>query len=254
MKYGLQLFSVRDAAEKDYEATLAKVAEMGYKMVEPAGFFDHSADEVAAMLKKYDLEVCSTHTPAHALFENFEETVAYHKAIGCYDIIIPWGAYETKPEMDAFIDKINHYLPLLKKEGIRLHYHNHSAELLPNKDGEKVWFELYERTDIMFQIDTFWIYNARLDPAEFIEKYRDRISHVHLKDGLLSPNTSDIKTLHTGAARRSLGSGTAPVEAVRKKAIELGFKMVVESEGLDPCGLDEVKRCIDYLHTLDAKD
>jgi len=252
MKYGLQLFSVRDAAEKDYESTLAKVAEMGYSMVEPAGFFGHSAEEVVAMMSKYGLEICSTHTPANVLFDDFENTVAFHKAIGCYDIIIPWGAYETKPEMDAFIDKINHYLPILKKEGFRLHYHNHSAELLPNKDGEKVWFELYERTEIMFQVDTFWVYNARLDPVEFIEKYRDRISHVHLKDGLLAPLpfVPGVNP-HTGAKRCALGEGSAPVAEVRKKAIELGFKMVVESEGLDPCGLDEVKRCIDYLHTLD---
>ena len=62
MNYGLQLFSVRDAAEKDFEGALAKVASMGYSMVESAGFFGHSAEEVAAMLKKYDLTLCSTHT------------------------------------------------------------------------------------------------------------------------------------------------------------------------------------------------
>ena len=39
MKYGLQLYSVRDAAEKDYEMTLREVAAMGYEYVEPAGFF-----------------------------------------------------------------------------------------------------------------------------------------------------------------------------------------------------------------------
>ena len=146
MKYGLQLFSVRDSAEKDYEVTIAKVAQMGYQMIEPAGFFGHSAEEVLKIMKKYNLEVCSTHTPPHVLFENFEETLEFHKKIGCYDIIIPWGAYETKVEMDAFIDKINYYLPLMKEQGFRLHYHNHSAEFLPNKDGQKIWFELYDRT------------------------------------------------------------------------------------------------------------
>ena len=74
---------------------------------------------------------------------------------------------------------------------------------------------------------------------------------MHLKDGLPTPDPTDFANLHKGAVRRALGEGSAPVAAVREKAIELGFKMVVESEGLDPCGLDEVKRCIDYLHTLD---
>ena len=42
-KYGLQLYSVRDAMEVDFEGTLKKVAEMGYSYVEFAGFFDHTA-------------------------------------------------------------------------------------------------------------------------------------------------------------------------------------------------------------------
>ena len=36
-------------------------------------------------------------------------------------------------------------------------------------------------------------------------------------------------------------------------AIELGFPMIVESEGLDPTGLEEVKRCIEFLKEEDAK-
>ena len=33
MKYGLQLFSVRDVTEKDLEGALKAVAEMGYSFV-----------------------------------------------------------------------------------------------------------------------------------------------------------------------------------------------------------------------------
>ena len=36
-------------------------------------------------------------------------------------------------------------------------------------------------------------------------------------------------------------------EAEEKKAVNKGKKIVVESEGLDPTGLEEVKRCIDFL-------
>ena len=45
----------------------------------------------------------------------------------------------------------------------------------------------------------------------------------------------------------ALGEGEAPVLAVRQKAITMGLRMVVESEGLDPTGLGEVRRCIDFL-------
>ena len=38
---GLQIYSVRDFAEKDLEGTLEKVKEMGYDGVEFAGLYDH---------------------------------------------------------------------------------------------------------------------------------------------------------------------------------------------------------------------
>ena len=44
IEYGLQLFSVRDITDKDLEGALKAVAEMGYKYVEYAGFFGHSAE------------------------------------------------------------------------------------------------------------------------------------------------------------------------------------------------------------------
>ena len=62
MNYGLQLFSVRDVAAEDFEGALKAVAEMGYKMIEPAGFFGHPAEEVKAWLDEFGLVVCGTHT------------------------------------------------------------------------------------------------------------------------------------------------------------------------------------------------
>ena len=52
---GLQLYSVRNEMEKDFEGTLAKVAEMGYEGVELAGLFGKSAAEIRAMLEKNGL-------------------------------------------------------------------------------------------------------------------------------------------------------------------------------------------------------
>ena len=50
MKYGLQMYSIRDMASENYEAALKTVAEMGYDMVESAGFFGHTAEDIAATI------------------------------------------------------------------------------------------------------------------------------------------------------------------------------------------------------------
>ena len=51
-----------------------------------------------------------------------------------------------------------------------------------------------------------------------------------------------------------MGQGIAPVAQVRQAAIQLGLEMVVESEGLEPTGLEEVRRCMDFLRSQDQKD
>ena len=236
MGYGLQMYSVRDITKDDMEGALRDVAAMGYSSVEFAGFMGHSAETILGWLQKYGLEVSGTHTGLAGLADDvLAETIAYHKAIGCKNIIIPAASLGTKAEVDAVVDRINELIPVLKAEGIDLHYHNHAFEFEPNQDGIIPQKELEERTNVLLEVDTYWVFAANEDPVAYIKKNKDRISVIHLKDGLGG---------HEGT---SLGQGKAPVKEVLETARELGFEIVVESEGLDPTGPEEVKRCIDYL-------
>ena len=91
MKYGLQMFSVRDITKEDMEGALLEVAAMGYAAVEFAGFMGHPAEQIKAWLDQYGLRVSGTHTGLAGLTDDvLEETIAYHKAIGCENIIIPF--------------------------------------------------------------------------------------------------------------------------------------------------------------------
>ena len=239
MDYGLQLYSVRDVTESDLEGTLKKVAEIGYRYVEFAGFFGHSAEEVKAMLDRYGLIVSGTHSGLGDLDADFEGTVKYHKTIGNTNYIVPGAPTWTAAELDETIEKINKYQPMLAAEGIRMAYHNHDGEFKPNADGQIPHEEMERRTNIDFQIDTFWAFVAGKDPVEVITRLKDRVHVIHLKDGLRNGH---------GYA---LGEGEAPVAAVREKAIELGMHMVVESETLQPDGISEATRCFNYLKSLE---
>lgn len=249
MKYGVQLYSIRDITKDDFDKALEQVAQMGYSLVESAGFFDHGAEEVKKMLEKHGLTLCSTHTSFKSVDNDIDSVIEFHRTVGCKDIIIPGAPLSTKEEVDHLVDVINAVQPKVEAAGMRLHYHNHSKEFMPNNDGMIVEDELAKRTNVLFELDTFWIFNAGLDPIEIIDKYADRVLFVHLKDGI----PQDFSDPESRAIGKSLGSGNAPVEAVRAKAIDMGLTMVVESEGLDPTGPEEVKRCIEYLKELDAK-
>ena len=55
-KVGLQLYSVGGDMARSVPETLKRVAELGYKQVEFAGYFGVDAKEMKRMLDEYGLE------------------------------------------------------------------------------------------------------------------------------------------------------------------------------------------------------
>ncbi len=241
MNYGIQLYSIRDIAKKDLALAVAKVANIGYSMVEFAGFFEKKADEVNEILKENNITLWGTHTGIDDLVEDYDKTVAFHKAIGNKNYIIPMHDLSSQSKIDEFVWLVNKYQPMLEKEGIRLAYHNHSGEFTINEDGSDIYNSILQRTNVYLEIDTYWVFNAGLDPVEMMEKYKNRIICIHLKDGLQH------------GKGKPLGKGIAPVSAVHNKAKALNIPIIVESETLTPSGEEECRICFDYLKTLQNK-
>ncbi len=239
MEYGLQLYSVRDITGVDMAGALERVSGIGYRYVEFAGFFGISAEKIKSLLDSNGLKVSGTHTGLQELVEHFDETVAYHKAIGNRNIIVPSASLGNQEQIDAFVQAVNELQPRLAKEGIRLGYHNHSFEFMTNQDGTVSYDQLVERTSIDLELDTFWAYHGGRDPVALMEQLKDRLTFIHIKDGL------------SNGEGKPLGGGTAPVAAVYKKALEMGIPMVVESETLMPDGLTEAKKCMEHLRSLE---
>jgi sugar phosphate isomerase/epimerase len=247
------MYSVRDITKDDFKGALKAVAEMGYQYVEFAGFFDNTAEDVKAWLDEYGLVASGTHTKLDALTdETIDETIRYHQVIGCKNLIVPSAKWKTEEQMEENIAALNKAQKKLAAAGITLGYHNHSGEFYETPYGKIVEDELLARTDIAIQIDTFWLFNAGIDPVTYLEAHKDRIRVIHLKDGIVSKDTKgSFADAKNGAVGKSVGSGDAPVKAVREWAIKNNVLMVIESEGLDPTGPEEVKRCIDFLRALD---
>ena len=239
MEYGIQLYSVRDLAEKDLAKSLEAVAKMGYSHVEFAGFFGHSAEEVKAMLDNNGLKVSGTHSMLSELDGDFAALMKYHHTIGNTKYVVG-TRFKTAEQLTKTIEDLNKYQKMLADEGIALGLHNHDKEFLPNLDGQLPIKELWENTDIVFEVDTYWAYIAGKDPIRVLDAMKSRVPMIHLKDGDDQRNGF------------SLGSGMAPVAAVRERALEYGMHIIVESEGLQPDGISEVGRCMDYLKSLES--
>jgi len=237
--YSIQLYSLRDTTPQDLDGTLAKVSALGYKAVEFAGFFGHTPEQICDMLTRHNLAVSGTHSPFIDLVNHYEETVAYHKAIGNKFYIIPGVDLSSQAKIDAFISAANPLCDKLQEEGITLCYHNHSGEFKPNADGSVPYEQLLYRSKISLEVDTFWAYVGMKDPIALLERVGDRLTFIHIKDGLANGKGFP------------LGMGEAPVKEVYDWAVAHNIPLVVESETLSPDGITEAKICIEYLATLE---
>ena len=243
MEYGLQLFSVRDFAEKDLIGTLEKVAELEYNSVEFAGFFGHPANEIHEALRLYGLSVAGIHSGLDELENDFRGTVNFVKGLGCERYVLPGAPIWTNELLSATIVKLKEYQKRLANEGISLVYHNHTGEFTKNSDGTIPYDELIENTDIEFELDTCWSTAAGTDTIGLMRKLSERIKYIHLRD---------VKTVDGKYIGKALGEGNIPVLAIRDEAIRLGIGMIVESGGLNPDGVSEVARCMKYLKENEA--
>ena len=262
-KLGLQLYSVRDEMEKDMDATLKAVAEMGYDCVEFAGYFDHTAEEVKAMCEKYGLEPVSVHQGHSVFLDDPENSVNYLKTLGVKYCAIPHVSPERwKEEYDVLIDEIKKVGKLLKDNGIKLMYHNHDFEF-KKIDGEYALDILYKEVSpdlLQTQLDTCWVNVGGENPAEYVKKYAGRIPTVHLKDFAGSKSEKmyaligiddDKKTETKGTFEfRPLGKGLQDFKSIVKAADEGGAEWFIVEQDSPSMGytpLECAKISVEYL-------
>lgn len=269
-KVGIQLYSLRDAMEKDMDATLKAVKDMGYDYVEFAGYFGKSAEEVKDILDKYGLEAVSVHQVIDLFEEEGQKAVDYLKTLGVKYSAIPWYSVdEFTSNWDTTMEKFKNVSKLLKDNDIKLMYHNHDFEF--NKiDGEYILDKLYATLPkgvIMPQLDTCWVHYAGVNPSDYIKKYSGRIEVLHLKDfvceklgggpvyALIDEDGNEIdkgSKEDNGFKLVPVGSGIQDWPSILAAAEDAGVEYVIveQDTSVDRDPMDAAKMSREYLRTL----
>ncbi|MBR5451814.1 MAG: sugar phosphate isomerase/epimerase [Clostridia bacterium] len=265
----LQLYSVRDFMEKDVEATIKKVAEIGYEGVEFAGTFNHTAKELKAICEKYGVKPFSAHVPLADFMNDLENVVAYYKELGCEYVVIPYlpGEYQLPNDFTVLYEPIKKFGECVSANGMTLLYHNHDFEF--NKSGDEYMLDLiYSNVPenlLKTQLDTCWVKVGGEDPADYVRKYSGRAPVVHLKDfsGSKSENmyaliglddTSETKSKEDAKFQlRPCGYGCQDFAAILSAAHDAGAKWVVVeqdnvSDGMN--SLECAKKSFEHIAAL----
>lgn len=183
----LQLYSVRNDCKADFDATLARVAKIGFDGVEFAGYY-HYENKGAELRKKLDdlgLKAAGTHIRTDAFRgDNLQRTIDFHLAIGCKYLIIPMDKDFMDPEKSKLLaELLNKVSQKLKPLGLKCGYHNHAKEFT-TKFGDKTSFDAFaERTnkDVVLQQDCGWTAFAGADPVAVMKRYPGRFGTTHFK-------------------------------------------------------------------------
>lgn len=236
MKKAIQLYSIRDHIKTgdDMLNMLGEVKKIGFDGVEFAGYFGLSAEVLKKRLDELGLKAVGTHMGLNNyLPEKIEETIQFHKILGCKDIGL--GGAPTRPgsilkHTCSVLSKANE---IAEKEGMRVYFHNHAEEFKPLMRGTIPMDEI--KKACYLELDSYWSACAGIDNYKYITENADRIIHIHLKDGI------DHKP-------KALGEGDADLTSVIKAAKEIGLDWIIlENDDPTPTGLGDAARSMGYM-------
>jgi|TARA_Y100000310_G_scaffold344735_1_gene459143 sugar phosphate isomerase/epimerase len=224
----LQLYSLRAESSKDFTGVLKSVAEIGYRGVEPAGFYDLSIAEFRNIVDDLGMVVSSSHGP-WATLANTSQVIETAGILGLSSAGGGFGPDDFK-DLSAIkrtADTVNEMVEILAKADLTLFLHNHWWEFC-EVEGRLAYDHFAELcTGVEFEIDTYWAANfGANDPVEQVKKFRGRTTLLHIKDG----------PLEQGKAMVAVGQGKMDIPAIIDAADPDLLRWVIVE--LDACDTD----------------
>jgi sugar phosphate isomerase/epimerase len=183
---GAELYTVREQMKADFDGTLAKVAAIGYREVEFAGYLGHDPKQVKASLDAHGLVSPSAHFPYDQVTTNLPALLEAAHTVGHEYIVCPFidEKLRKQPEIWKQIgDNFNRAGEAAQKAGLQFAYHNHSFEFEP-ADGKLPYDILLAETDpklVKMEMDLYWTVKGGADPLTYFKRYPGRFPLVHVK-------------------------------------------------------------------------
>ncbi|GGG05353.1 sugar phosphate isomerase/epimerase family protein [Paenibacillus abyssi] len=243
---GIQLYTLRDQTENDFLGTIKKVAEIGYSVVEFAGYFGTPAKELKKVLDDTGLKAPSAHIGLNWEDPSKRESelaaqIEYAQEIGLSYIVTPYAPLPENPTMadvDQFVSVIEKAAQQVTAAGLKYGYHNHAFEF-KQVEGKAVIDHLLERVpaDLLFaEFDLGWVHMGGQKPVDYINKYAGRVPLAHFKD------------FGDGRSDTEIGRGVVDFDSVLAVSEQAGILYyIVEQEQFEGSSLDSAAISLEFF-------
>ena len=239
---GVQIYTVRDEAEKDLYIVLEKIAQMGYEGVEFAGYYGIDVKEIKKKLDALGLKTFGTHNGYNDCLHDLDRLIEENLILGSPYLICP-GGVPLKEKEDYFkaANQFNNIGEKCRKKGLFYGYHNHSHEFTCF-DGTYGLDLLYQNSDpdlVKIELDAGWAMHAGADPVAFILKHGKRCPLIHLKD------------FKNDGTQTEVGCGLLDTQALIKVGMQVESEyLIIEQDRCEIPSLDSIR--ISLQNTKDA--
>jgi sugar phosphate isomerase/epimerase len=200
----VQLYTLREALAEDLDAVLERVAEIGYRNVEPFGLLDY-ADRLAESLPRHGLAAPTTH--AGVIGQDQNRVFHTAAALGVQIVIHPAveaARWADDDSIQRIAEDLNRAASVAAGYGVQVGYHNHYWEL-QRMVGDRHALEVlasHLSPDVVLEVDTYWAFAGGSDVPALLGRLGDRVVALHLKDG---DGSLEVKT------QVAVGAGALPV-------------------------------------------
>lgn len=242
-RVGLQLYTLRNEMGRDFEGTLARVAELGYRDMEFAGYFGRSASDVRRALDANGLTSPAAHIQWAAIRNNLQAEIDYAATLGQRYIVIPFlqPTERSLAHYQQLVETLNRAGEACRAAGLKMGYHNHDFEFIET-DGLIPFDFILDETDpelVDMELDLYWIHRAGADPVAYFNKHPGRFKMLHVKDMAPDGNMVDV------------GRGTIDFAKLFSHADTAGFEhYFVEHDNPGEDGIASVAYSINTVRNL----
>jgi len=183
----VQLYSLREAAARDFPAVIERLGRIGFAGVELAGLHGMAPAGLRRRLADAGLEIAASHVSA-PIGDARERVLDEQEALGTKTLVVPFmppDRFKTLDAIRAVADEVNEAFANARARGMALGYHNHWWEFETRHGGVAAHELLMAQLDreIFAEIDTYWARVGGRDPAQVIAELGPRARLLHLKDG-----------------------------------------------------------------------